>query len=316
MYKRKIEKSESCLNCNEALSGENFCPNCGQLNNVRKPNIFELFFEMLSNLFAFDSKFYRSVGPLLFKPGSLSVAFVEGKRQQFMLPIRMFIVITILFLFANSLGNETDYTKASNTKNEDLINLSDSATTDTDISYKIGNEAWEKIIPVLKADKSIPEEEGLKKAGVESTFLNRLFYHQLQKFMHSKGEDFTKYILSKFLLYALLFIPFIAFLLTFFYLNLPKYYYIDHFIFAVHQQTVLMIMVLLMSIMAVFSDVSGWVYLLLFIAFTVHFLKALKTFYKEAWWLTIFKFTLLNIGFVFISGIFVVLAGMVTFLLY
>ena len=117
-------------------------------------------------------------------------------------------------------------------------------------------------------------------------------------------------------MYSLLFIPFIAFLLTFFYLNLPKYYYIDHFIFAVHQQTVLMIMVLLMSIMSVLSDVSGWVYLLLFIAFTVHFLKALKTFYKEAWWLTIFKFTLLNIGFVFISGIFVVLAGMVTFLLY
>jgi hypothetical protein len=316
VYKRKIEKSENCLNCEEPLSGENFCPNCGQLNNVRKPNIFELFFEMLSNLFAFDSKFYRSIGPLLFKPGSLSVAFVDGKRQQFMLPIRMFIVITVLFLFANSFGNETDYTKASNTENEDLINLSDSSATDADISYEIGNEAWEKIITVLKADKSMPEEEGLKKAGVESTFLNRLFYHQLQKFMHSKSDDFIKYILSKFLLYALLFIPFIAFLLKFFYLNLPKYYYIDHFIFAVHQQTVLMIMALVISVLGLFSDVSGWVYLILFIAFTVHFLKALKTFYKEAWWLTVFKFILLNIGFFFISGIFVVLAGMVTFLLY
>jgi len=313
VYKRKIEKSEKCLNCEEPLSGENFCPNCGQLNNERKSNVFELFFEMLSNLFAFDSKFYRSVGPLLFKPGALSVAFVQGKRQQYMLPIRMFIVITILFLFVSSIGSDADYSK---TEDDNLISLNDSTESDSNVKYELGNESWSKIVNVLSADKSIPIEDGLKQAEVEPTFWNKLFYHQTQKFMHSKEEDFMNYLLSKFLLYALLFIPFVAFLLKFFYLNLPKYYYIDHFIFAVHQQTVLMTAALLMAIFELIFDVSGWVYFTLFIAFVFHFLKALKNFYKEVWWLTIFKFILINIGFFFVSGFFVVLAGMITFLLY
>lgn len=320
MYKRKIEKSEHCLNCDETLSGENFCPNCGQLNNVRKPNIFELFFEMISNLFAFDSKFYRSVGPLIFKPGSLSVAFVEGKRQQFMLPIRMFIVITILFLFINSLGYERDYSITE--QEDDLIAFNDSpdsedrADTGPNGKYDVSVESWNRIIEVLQADKHLPIEEGLSKANAERTFWNKLFYQQVQKFVNSRADDLANYLLSKFLLYALLFIPFIAFLLKFFYLNLPKYYYINHFIFAVHQQTVLMIVASLVAILGLFGDVSGWVYFALFIAFIIHFLKALKTFYREAWWLTIFKFVLVNIGFFFISVIFVVLTVMVTFFIY
>ena len=313
MYKRKIEKSDECLNCDTSLSGENFCPNCGQLNNQRKPNVFELFFEMLSNLFAFDSKFYRSIGPLLFKPGKLSLAFIAGKRQQYMLPIRMFIVITILFLFVNSIDTRMEYDQPAIEK--ETVSVTDSSGSDSDLEIAIGIDSWDKIIKLLQKNDTLKIEEGLKQIEVEPTFGNRLFYHQTQKFIHSKQGDVGNYILSKFLIYALLFIPFLAFLLKFFYLNLPKYFYIDHFIFAVHQQTALMTIILLDVIVSLFIDVNGLLFILMSL-YVLHLIIALRTFYKEKWWLTIFKFILINIGFFFISVIFVVLAGMVTFLLY
>ena len=305
MYKRKIKKSEKCLNCEESLSGENFCPNCGQLNNERKPNVFELFFEMLSNLFAFDSKFYRSVGPLLFKPGSLSVAFIDGKRQQFMLPIRMFIVITILFLTVNSFSNRSDFIEINTTQNS-------SAASDSTSEIQSVDDIFERLI----ARDTLSVDEGLKKLNLKPTFINRLFYQQGQKLIHNGLGNFLNYFFSKFLIYGLLFIPFLAMLLKLFYLNLPRYYYIDHFIFAVHQQTVLMILALITLLLNTAVDDSDWAVLILLIAFVIHFLKALKTFYKEVWWLTIFKFILINIGFFVISLIFVVLAGTATFLLY
>lgn len=305
MYKRKIKKSEKCLNCEESLSGENFCPNCGQLNNERKPNVFELFFEMMSNLFAFDSKFYRSVGPLLFKPGSLSVAFIDGKRQQFMLPIRMFIVITILFLTVNSFSNRSDFIEINTTQNS-------SAASDSTSEIQSVDDIFERLI----ARDTLSVDEGLKKLNLKPTFINRLFYQQGQKLIHNGLGNFLNYLFSKFLIYGLLFIPFLAMLLKLFYLNLPRYYYIDHFIFAVHQQTVLMILALITLLLNTVVDDSDWAVLILLIAFVIHFLKALKTFYKEVWWLTIFKFILINIGFFVISLIFVVLAGTATFLLY
>jgi len=305
VYKRKIKKSEKCLNCEESLSGENFCPNCGQLNNERKPNVFELFFEMMSNLFAFDSKFYRSVGPLLFKPGSLSVAFIDGKRQQFMLPIRMFIVITILFLTVNSFSNRSDFIEINTTQNS-------SAASDSTSEIQSVDDIFERLI----ARDTLSVDEGLKKLNLKPTFINRLFYQQGQKLIHNGLGNFLNYFFSKFLIYGLLFIPFLALLLKLFYLNLPRYYYIDHFIFAVHQQTVLMILALITLLLNTVVDDSDWAVLILLIAFVIHFLKALKTFYKEVWWLTIFKFILINIGFFVISLIFVVIAGTATFLLY
>ena len=310
MYKRKLEKSDKCLNCGTSLDNENYCPNCGQLNNIKKPNASELFFEVLSNLFAFDSKFYRSMGVLISRPGQLSLAFIEGKRQKYMLPIRLFIVITLLFIMVTSLSNAYDFQKTPASENKvELQNDSSSAN----INYDLGSKDWNKIVELVISQDSLSVEEGLKSIEVENTFWNRLFYHQVQKFYFSKSGDFQRYLLSKFMIYALVFIPFLAFLLKFFYLNLSSYYYIDHFIFAIHQQTVLLTFLLIYSLLNLLGvDYLSW----LILAFGIHLLLALKNFYKEKWWLTVFKFFLVNIGFFFVSLIFVVLAGMVTFVMY
>ncbi len=106
--KRRIQKGDTCLNCGLALHNENFCPDCGQLNNIAKPTIGQLILDALANLFAFDSKFYISIWPLMRYPGKLSLAVVSGKKATYLPPIRMFLLVVLVTLGLNSINNRID----------------------------------------------------------------------------------------------------------------------------------------------------------------------------------------------------------------
>lgn len=54
---RKPQKSAICLNCNFQLRPEdNFCPNCGQENNVRNVPARYLIVELFEGFYSFDTK--------------------------------------------------------------------------------------------------------------------------------------------------------------------------------------------------------------------------------------------------------------------
>ena len=53
----------------------------------------------LHELTHFDSKIFRTVQALLFRPGLLTVEYLAGRRQRYVLPLRLFLVIFALNLF-------------------------------------------------------------------------------------------------------------------------------------------------------------------------------------------------------------------------
>ena len=98
----KIDKGDHCLNCDQELHGENYCPNCGQLNDISKPTLKEVMGDALNNIFNLDARFYRSVVTLLFKPGKLSLEYFDGRRTMFTSPVRLLIISTFIFLIVQS----------------------------------------------------------------------------------------------------------------------------------------------------------------------------------------------------------------------
>ena len=91
-------KGTVCLNCKQLISKEdNFCPNCGQVNDKNPISVKQYFSEYLSGFFEFDSRFIRTILPLLFKPGLVTKNYVEGKRRSYVNPFQLYIHITILF---------------------------------------------------------------------------------------------------------------------------------------------------------------------------------------------------------------------------
>jgi len=45
--------------------------------------------------FHFDSKFFRTILPLLFKPGWLTLEYMKGRRKSYVEPFKLFLVISV-----------------------------------------------------------------------------------------------------------------------------------------------------------------------------------------------------------------------------
>ena len=90
----------SCANCNNPLPEQAvFCPVCGQsVKKITRPwrNAAR---ELLTELLDFDGRMLVSLRLLLTRPGFLSYEYINGRRVSYTSPIRLYLVISLVFFF-------------------------------------------------------------------------------------------------------------------------------------------------------------------------------------------------------------------------
>lgn len=69
-----MQNQTTCLNCGTGVEGR-YCSDCGQAVHEPRGPLFGLGRELFSTVFDFDSRFLRSIGTLLSRPGLLGPAF-------------------------------------------------------------------------------------------------------------------------------------------------------------------------------------------------------------------------------------------------
>ncbi|MBY0572739.1 MAG: DUF3667 domain-containing protein [Undibacterium sp.] len=111
--------SSTCANCAAPLSGR-FCQACGQNAHIHR-SLLHMFEEMMHGLFHFETKAWRTIPALIFKPGQLTRQYIEGKRTSFVSPLALFFFLIFLMFFVFSLtSNET---KPKEEKKEDIASV-------------------------------------------------------------------------------------------------------------------------------------------------------------------------------------------------
>ncbi|MCM8569049.1 DUF3667 domain-containing protein [Gramella jeungdoensis] len=91
-------RGDECLNCGHPLKlTDRFCSRCGQMNSTKKLSFNDLFTEFFSGVFAYDSRFQRTLRVLLFKPGKISKDYINGRRMHYANPFRFYLSASILF---------------------------------------------------------------------------------------------------------------------------------------------------------------------------------------------------------------------------
>jgi len=88
--------SPNCLNCGAHLTGQ-YCGQCGQRAVGRLISIWQLLRDAFGDLLELDSRLWRTMIPLLIRPGLLTKDYLEGRRARYMPPFRMYLVLSLLF---------------------------------------------------------------------------------------------------------------------------------------------------------------------------------------------------------------------------
>ncbi len=117
---KKFLKNDICHNCKTNIGDYNYCPNCGQINSHKQIHLRQILKDLLGDYFTFDSKFFKSLWPLLRKPGHLTTEYISGKRNSYILPLRLYIFTTFLFFFVFSLSSTIDPYKIEESKRKQV----------------------------------------------------------------------------------------------------------------------------------------------------------------------------------------------------
>ncbi|MCY1721658.1 DUF3667 domain-containing protein [Prolixibacteraceae bacterium Z1-6] len=124
-----------CANCETQFDGH-FCPNCGQsIKEYDKPINFVIY-NFLGDLFAFDTRFFKTILALLFKPGFLSKEYIAGRRVRYAPPFRIFVFVSfVLFLLLQIYTNRGLTSVLDTDFNDGIVKLDSNSVAAADSVY-------------------------------------------------------------------------------------------------------------------------------------------------------------------------------------
>lgn len=306
----KVKKPEKvkfkhCLNCGAEISGSNYCPECGQKNTDKKLTTYQFIKDFLSEYFTFDSKFFRSVKPLMLQPGHLSKEYVNGRRERYILPLRLYIFITFIFFFIFALNTKFDK-KISNeieskTKAEQIDSLKNVLEGETDLS----SEQKHKIITLfdsgfvfkntLKEDTASNDSTNF--VGNSDNFILN-YLKDKEKYLSSLGKEaiplLKKEAVNQIPKVLFLFLPFFALMLKLLYIR-NHVLYIEHLIFSIHIHTFLFFLLIFLVFFT-----QKYVVLAAFLIMLVYLFMSIRNFYGQGIVKSLVKMSLILTGYLFL----------------
>lgn len=103
---KNVRKTDICKNCGTPLSGE-YCHQCGQRGDEPRRAVIGLVQDFFVDTLAIDSKLFRSIGLLVWRPGLLARRYLDGRRVYYTPPFRFYLFASVFFFLAlfASVGN-------------------------------------------------------------------------------------------------------------------------------------------------------------------------------------------------------------------
>ncbi|TDG15376.1 DUF3667 domain-containing protein [Seongchinamella unica] len=296
------DRAQYCRNCRARVTGQ-YCSDCGQREGRADKRFLDLAGELLRDVLDVDSRFWRTLAYLLFRPGLLSAEFIAGRRARYLPPLRLYLVISFLVFLFMSFGSVQVVDRAGDGANMGSGQVI--ATVGRDGFPGSGDEAGDPndFSPVLGiADENSPQ-----------------WLQDVQRRMErnaGKLKDdpnrFIETVLDYLPQMMFLLMPVFALLIQLLYLGSP-FHYLQHLVFSLHYHSFAFLLYLLAQLIGLASvDVDGWLVLWLL----VYLPLALRRTYGSGWTGAVFKSLLVDISYavVLVSG-FAVVAALALFLI-
>ena len=325
----EIKTPEDCLNCGTPLTGQ-YCGNCGQRARSRLISIWELTQEAFGDLLELDSRLWRTLIPLIVRPGQLTRDYLQGRRARFMPPFRTYLVLSIFFflvaffdpreelgIFFEPEAETTDQTteadqSAEEIRDEVLTELveegvlsPEAAGLDTGEDGQEDDDDGSNFRVSVDGQTVSTEDEcadidvGDLPDWLAVRFTPERLTTACERMVADEGQTFLGKLLDNVPAGLFVLLPLMALILKLLY-PLSKRYYVEHLLFVVHYHAFIF---LILSLQILFDRLATWVSLpggvgtatgfAVAIYILVYFYKAMRRVYEQGHWLTTMKFIVL-----------------------
>ena len=176
-----------CANCGAPMHGP-YCYACGQPEKGLIRQLASVMSDVLDTVFNIDSRLFRSIFPLYFRPGYLTLEYFAGRRVRYVTPFRLFFFLCLIAFFAIQLAlnlGDSNFKWHLN-DNGDI----ESAQTEADIQQRTA-----KALAGINTAKSAPNMpaaavESLQKsaAKIQKKSDERLAYLREREAARARGE--------------------------------------------------------------------------------------------------------------------------------
>lgn len=321
-----------CGNCHQPVQGR-FCAHCGQEDRTFMLSLGELAYEFVGDLFNFDSRFFRTMWPLLFRPGLLTAEYLRGRRQHYLPPVRTYIFISLIFFFAAATIADVEFGDelAGEEPQRVVVDTRDLSPEQREkVAAALRETASELGLPegalALPDPADNPGEASAPDAQTSETrephateydgpnvridgnavnvsgFGGGAFEERLERggrAVQKNPRAFFQAMMQQIPTMMFVFLPLIALVLKLLYIGSSRYY-VEHLIFTLHVHSAVFVILLLWllfgelaKIWAPLQALSGWINALVWVYIPVYLYRSLRCVYGQGHFVTSVKFLLL-----------------------
>lgn len=282
----------ACANCGAPVAG-NFCSNCGQRVHHAAHSLWHFASEVIEDLTHADSRLWLTVWALLFKPGFLTREFLDGRRVRYMPPLRLYLVLSLLFFVFAAL-NSSDDVKFVVIPKADFNSISEATVT-----------APRTAESRQRADKDCDE---LETHGSLGRLLGRGCHQAVADDGRKLSEGF-KHNLPRVIFIGL---PILALAMKPLFRRRPRYY-IEHVLFLLHNHSFIFLWFGIYHVLCLLIPAEA-VRDGLFFAFLAYVLyyyfRSMRLVYADGPWLTFGKLGVLSLAYLVVASLLLVVAAL------
>lgn len=269
-----IENVKPCLNCLSSLEPQaQYCPACGQRVRDTPLPVREFLGDFLQDYFTVDSKFFRSVGMLLWKPGVMTSTFNAGKRVSFIAPFRFYIFVSVAYFFLLAIttrDSDINFLKDRDRQPEAQLQLIDSLMADT--SLYANRDKLQEEYDKLRKNAEIEPDSAVSSANTFTFDLNSVeiegvgglddALNERWQRIKQNPEAYKQAIFKAASIGVFFLLPLFALLLMVLHYRRSSFY-VNHLVFSVHFHTYMFFVLTIYLLLGVWSvEARHWLLLL------------------------------------------------------
>jgi hypothetical protein len=297
----------NCANCDAPLTGK-FCSNCGQRREHEIHSIWHFTQEATEDLTHADSRLWSTMIALMLKPGLLTREFLAGKRVKYLPPLRLYLVLSVLFfLTVHAMSGHEEPKAFTYTTKEGRPSVGMVNPDKVDFLAPKPGET-----PVQRAER-VCKDPGYDGPGKK--FVTPFLQKGCRQSLLDNGHTVTEAILHNIPRAMFIFVPALAVVMKLMYWR-PRRYYVEHLLFFVHNHAFVFALFGLYTLLlritpAVLHD---WIQLVVW-GYTAYYLfVSMRRVYGQGRFITFLKYSALS--FTYLIGAALTLALTVTYSVY